>query len=139
MSKVLSLRLPEETAERLRDRARETTQSAAALAQRLVEEGLRMDAHPGIVFRGGPTGRRAALPRGPDVWEVVTTARSVEERGNRAVPAVAAVLGLPEREVRAALAYYGAHRDEVDERITANEHEQDRLRASWEAQQRLLA
>ena len=29
--------------------------SAAAL---LVEEGLRMDAHPGVVFQEGPTGRR---------------------------------------------------------------------------------
>ena len=38
-----------------------------------VDEGTRMDEHPGIVFRGGPTGPRAALAGGPDVWERMTT------------------------------------------------------------------
>lgn len=32
--------------------------------------------HPGIVFRPGPTGRRAGLAGGPDVWEVVRAVRS---------------------------------------------------------------
>jgi hypothetical protein len=30
-------------------------------AERLIDEGLRMEDHPGIVFRDGPAGRRAAL------------------------------------------------------------------------------
>ena len=30
-----------------------------------------MDDHPGIVFRDGPTGRRAGLAAGPAVWEVI--------------------------------------------------------------------
>jgi hypothetical protein len=33
-----------------------------------------MMAHPGIVFKDGPSGRRAALAFGPDVWEDVIDA-----------------------------------------------------------------
>jgi hypothetical protein len=47
--------------------------SAAAL---LVEEGLRMDAHPGVLFREGPAGQRAVLSGGPDVWEVIRAIKS---------------------------------------------------------------
>ncbi len=32
-----------------------------------------MEEHPGIAFRDGPVGRRAALAGGPDVWEVIET------------------------------------------------------------------
>jgi len=32
--------------------------------------------HPGVLFRTGPTGRRAGLAAGPDVWEVVRAVRS---------------------------------------------------------------
>lgn len=53
-----------------------------------------MEAHPGIVFRDGPSGRRAGLAAGPDVWEVVGLLRglsgSVEER-------VTAAAGQPQR------------------------------------------
>ena len=46
------------------------------LAQRYVEEGLRMDEHPLIRFAEGPAGRRARLlGTGKDVWEVVATVR----------------------------------------------------------------
>ena len=39
--------------------------------RRYAEEGARRDEHPLITFRDGPTGRRAGLVGGPDVWEVV--------------------------------------------------------------------
>jgi hypothetical protein len=45
-------------------------QTLSRLAERYVDEGRRMDEYPGIAFRGGPTGRRAALAGGPDIWEV---------------------------------------------------------------------
>jgi hypothetical protein len=34
----------------------------SAAANRLVAEALRMAEHPAIIFRSGPTGRRAAWP-----------------------------------------------------------------------------
>src|SRR5882724_4503246 len=50
--------------------------SMSSAANRLVDEGLRMAEHPGVVFREGPTGRRAGLVGGPDVWEVVRAVKS---------------------------------------------------------------
>ena len=50
--------------------------SLSAAANLLVDEALRMSEHPGVVFRDGPTGRRAALAGGPDVWEVVRAVKS---------------------------------------------------------------
>ena len=55
--------------------------SLSSAANRLVDEAMRMAEHPGVTFRSGPTGRRAALAGGPDVWEViraVTSARTTE-------------------------------------------------------------
>ena len=37
---------------------------------------MRMTEHPGVVFREGPTGRRAGLVGGADVWEVVRAVKS---------------------------------------------------------------
>src|SRR5580693_4937473 len=50
--------------------------SLSAAANRLVDEALRTSEHPGIVFRPGPTGRRAGLAGGPDVWEIVRAIKS---------------------------------------------------------------
>src|SRR5271169_2559604 len=50
--------------------------SLSSAANRLVDEALRTSEHPGIIFRAGPAGRRAALAGGPDVWEVVRAIRS---------------------------------------------------------------
>src|SRR5260370_13847994 len=50
--------------------------SLSSAANRLVDEALRMAEHPGVIFRPGPTGRRAALAGGPDVWEVIRAIKS---------------------------------------------------------------
>src|ERR1017187_7900035 len=50
--------------------------SLSSAANRLVDEALRTNEHPGIVFRPGPSGRRAALAGGPDVWEIVRAVKS---------------------------------------------------------------
>ena len=51
--------------------ARHPGVSISSVAVRLVDEGLRMHEHPGVMFREGPSGRRACLVGGPDVWEVI--------------------------------------------------------------------
>ncbi len=33
--------------------------------------------HPGVIFKDGPSGRRAALAYGPDIWEVIKFLREV--------------------------------------------------------------
>lgn len=138
MSEMLSIRLQAEVATRLRARAAETSEPVSRLAQRLIDEGLRMGAHPGIVFRDGPSGRRAALLRGPDVWEVVTLLRHLDSRGDAAMTEAAEQLGAHPAAIRTALAYYGEFAEEVDAEVAANERAAEKARASWDRQQRLL-
>src|SRR4030088_2937797 len=103
MTTPLSIRFSPSLLTRLRRRANAMTgASAAGLAQRLIDEGLRMADHPGVIFKDGPSGRRAALAYGPDVWEVIKFLREVDERGPGAVLAAADVLRLPEAQVRGA-------------------------------------
>jgi hypothetical protein len=115
----ISIRLPEQTVGRLADRAERSSMPSRTLAQRYVEEGLRMDEHPLIHFADGPAGRRARLLGGPDVWEVVAVAR--DNDGDLAE--TAAYLELSLGLVQAAAAYYAAYTPEVDERIERNRRE----------------
>jgi hypothetical protein len=61
-------------------------EAKARTAERLIDEGLRMEDHPGIVFRDGPAGRRAALAGGPDAWEVIETLKAPASRASRRLP-----------------------------------------------------
>ena len=70
MSVNVSVRLDDTLAERLRLRARAAGESLSDRLRRYAEEGARRDEHPLVTFRDGPTGRRAGLIGGPDVWEV---------------------------------------------------------------------
>jgi hypothetical protein len=125
--------------ERLQRRSKLAGTNKSRLAERYVDEGTRMDEHPGIVFRSGPTGRRAALANGPDIWEAVATLKDTEERGEAAIVAAAELLGLAESQVRTAVHYYGAYPDEIDERIRRNVEEADAAEAAWRREQAALA
>jgi hypothetical protein len=140
MNAPLSIRFDEQLLARLRRRALTSPgATVSGLAQRLVEEGLRMGEHPGIVFKDGPSGRRAALAFGPDVWEVVKVLGEIDERGPAAIDAAAEVLTLPESKVRAAMHYYAAYTDEIDAEVTQADEESAAAEAGWLAEQRLLA
>jgi hypothetical protein len=140
MTAPLSIRFDERLLARLRRRAQASPGATpSGLAQRLVDEGLRMAEHPGIVFKDGPSGRRAALAVGPDVWEVVKFLREVDERGPQAISAAAEVLELTEARVRTALHYYSAYPEEIDGEIVQADEESRTAEAAWEAEQRLLA
>jgi len=140
MSSPLSIRFDTELLARLRRRAQASPgATVSGLAQRLVDEGLRMAEHPGVVFKDGPSGRRAALAFGPDVWEVVKVLREIDERGPAAVAAAAEVLGLAEAKVRAAMHYYSAYPEEIDAEIAQADEESAAAEAAWQAEQRLLA
>src|SRR5437763_1483199 len=107
-----SFRLPADTLEHLDERARLLGENRTKLVERYVEEGLRRDEHPAIVFREGAAGRRPALAGTRlDVWQVVETVRN---EGNSTAGA-AEYLGIPEEQVQACVRYYAAHQDEVDE------------------------
>lgn len=126
----LSTRYPTEMLKRLVRRARREGTTRSALIQRYVAEGLSMDEHPGIVFRNGPAGRRAGLIAGPDVWEIVAVHRSFGE-----VVRTAEWLDQPAEAIEAALAYYAAHRGEIDEWIRRNEEAAEAAERVFRARQ----
>jgi len=124
-----SFRLHERTLERLERRAQESAQSLTSLAERYLDEGLRLDRHPGVVFVDGPAGRRPRLAgSGLDVWEVVETIKD----GGNSVEAAAAYLDIQVSRVNVAIRYYADHREEIDawtervHRVADQEAETDR-------------
>ncbi len=131
---TISLRLAESTVQRLGARAQRVQVPPRTLAQRYVEEGLRMDEHPLVRFVDGPAGRRARLVTGPDIWEAIATVR--DNAGD--VAEAASYLKLPLGVMQAAVTYYGAFRDEIDEWIESNERETAEAHAAWLAGQTAL-
>src|SRR4051795_11519263 len=118
MGQPVSIRLAQGTLDRLDARAAHAQVPPRTLAQRYVEEGLRMDEHPLVRFVDGPAGRRARLiGSAKDVWEVIATVR--DNDGDLA--ATAEYLHIPLGLVQAAVTYYGAYRDDVDQLIGDNE------------------
>ncbi len=130
--------MSERTLDRLDLGARRRGEAKARTAERLIDEGLRMEDHPGIVFRDGPSGRRAALAAGPDVWEVIETLNGTGASGEQAIAAAAEWANLTPVSVRAAVRYYADYRDEIDGRILLNRQEAERQRAAWERAQAAL-
>ena len=106
----LAFRVQPSTLEHLRRRAREAGQPQTALAERYIEEGLRMDEHPLIYFRDGAAGRRPALlGTRLDVADVIETIR----QNDNSVEQTAAYLELPVDWVEACLRYYADYREEI--------------------------
>lgn len=138
-TQTFSARWGADVMDRLTRRSEIAGTNKSRLAERYVDEGTRMDEHPGIVFRGGPTGRRAALAGGPDVWELVMTLRSGTARGEEAISAIARQLDLTDSQVRTAVRYYSAFSDEVDRRIALSTLDADEAEAAWRREQAALA
>lgn len=138
-SRQFSARLDAAVVERLERRGERSGTNRSRLAERYIDEGMRMEDHPGIVFRDGPTGRRAALSGGPDVWEVMSTIRASGLSGDAAVQAAAEWGSLMVGQVRTAVSYYSEYPDEIDERIRRNVEEADAAEAAWRREQSALA
>jgi hypothetical protein len=90
---------------------------SAPLSTRFNDEGLRIAEHPGIIFKDGPTGRRAAS----------------------AIEAAAEALCLPAARVQAALAFYSNHREEIEEEVADALDASRTAEAAWPSRLRLLA
>lgn len=138
MRKTTSLRLPEDLRDRLTTTAEQQDTTLTALVERYAREGLAIDAHPGIVFRSGPSGRRAALAGGPDVWEIVAALRTTSGHEQDRLTTVADQLGMHPRQVAIALGYAADHPDEIEDRIVANQTALADAEQAHRARQRLL-
>lgn len=134
-----SYRLDSGLKERLGHQAAAEGTTVTALVVRLLEQGLAAIDHPGIVYRPGPSGWRAALAGGPDVDEVVRAVRSAGVAGDRAVASAAGSLGVDPRLVRIAIDYAAEHLEEIEARLRANEEASERARQLAEARSSVLS
>ena len=134
-SRRISIGLEGDSLERLDEHSRETGESRSAAAVRLIEEGLRMARHPGIVFRDGATGRRPALADGPQVWALARIFRErpldSDDAIERAAADTAERMELPPHAVLAAIRYYLEYRDEIDDWMRRLDEEADQAKAAW--------
>jgi hypothetical protein len=118
--------------------------SLSSAANRLVDEALRMTEHPGIIFRSGPTGRRAALAAGPDIWEVIRAIRSAHAaeptlNSDDLVSLVSDNTGIALRLLTTAVRYWAAYPGEVDAEIAAADAAEEAAEQAWLRERQLLA
>jgi hypothetical protein len=139
VARPTSFRLPEDLLERLDEEASSSGTSSTTLVASLLDEGLKTRRFPGIVYRDGPTGRRAALVGGPDVWEVIRALKQTPGKDERRVKTLADDLGLSPARIRLAIDFYGAHPGEVDDRIAADDLAAEQLRERVDRRERLLS
>ncbi|MGL5816080.1 MAG: hypothetical protein ACRCYR_00845 [Phycicoccus sp.] len=140
MAAPLSIRFDDTVLTRLKQRAASVPGATpSGLAQRLVDEGLRMTDHPRVMFRDGPAGRRAGLIGGPDVWELVTFLEEVDERDAAAVSAAAETFAVPTESIEAGIAYYAAFTQEIDGWIARAREASDTAEDAWRRRQSLLS
>jgi hypothetical protein len=122
MSINVSVRLDDALAQRLRLRARAAGETLSDRLRRYADEGTRRDEHPLITFRDGPTGRRAALIGGPDVWEVAMWLDDIKGEPDP-IASLSDDLGIKRALVEAANRYRHAYPDEVHARIELHRYE----------------
>ncbi len=133
--KQFNARFSPRTIARLRRRSSVARLAAGALAERYVEEGLRMDEHPLISFRDGAAGRRPALiGTRLDVWQVIETVR----QNDNSPSAAAEYLRLPVSHVDACVAYYVDYQGEVDEWIEREQAAAEEAEISWRKRQEIF-
>ena len=108
------------------------------MAERLIDEGLRMEAHPMVVFRDGPSGRRPVLVGGPEVADVIGAIVGGDVAAGERRSRAAELLGTSEALVDAALAYYADYTDEVDGLIAERVRMADEAESLWRRQRQLL-
>jgi uncharacterized protein (DUF433 family) len=117
-SMVISMRLPMESAKRLRRLANRYGWTPSDASARLVEEGLRRSEFAFIDFRDTPAGRQACIQASSlAVWEVMQIVRSY--KGDEA--ATAKHLGWSQVKVQAAVHYAEVYAKEINDAIADNQ------------------
>ena len=139
MPRPTSFRLPEELLERLDNEAISAGSSATTLVTTILDEGLKTRRFPGIVYRDGPTGRRAAIVGGPDVWEIIRALKQTPGKDERRVRTLSDELALSTTQIRLAIDFYGVNPAEVDDRIAADDLAAEQLRERIDHRERLLS
>lgn len=114
-----SIRIQEKTYKEIEQIVRESGKEFSAVTNKLLEEAVRMQRCPGIIFSEGTVGRRARIAgTGIEVWEVIGTYKSVGKDFNRLQKTYH---WLTEQQIRSALGYYKAYSQEIDRLLKQNE------------------
>lgn len=126
MSQTISLRLSDELISRLDRFARMLgngmTRTRASVL--LLDEALREEEFSGIEFRNTFVGRQPFVKgTGMAVWEFIMVARGFDMDAER----TAAYLQCPAENVKVALNYYNAYREEIDQALADNDIGEERL------------
>jgi hypothetical protein len=92
----------------------------------------------------GPTGRRAGLAGGPDVWEVIRAIKSAHAaepglNSDDLINLVSDNTGIALRLVNTAVRYWAAYPSEVDAEIAAADAAEEAAEQSWLRERQLLA
>ena len=114
-----SIRIQEKTYKEIERIAAESGKEFSSVVNELLDESVRMQRCPGIVFIEGAAGRRARIAgTGIEVWELIATYRSVDEDANRLHQAYH---WLSEQQIGAAMCYYKAYPEDIERVIKQNE------------------
>jgi hypothetical protein len=118
--------------------------SLSSAANLLVDEGLRMGDHLGIVFRPGPTGRRAGLAAGPDVWEIVRALKLAKEAepefsSDELLELIASQTDVHVELLKRAVRYWASYWEEIDAEVAAADAAEEAAEEAWRRGQQLLA
>ena len=124
MSQPVTVRLPEIYWEELRQIARRERRSVSEVGARLIHEGLHQARFPYIEFRSFNGERHACIKGGPQVWQILMVARDSDMDIQR----VAQQLDLTAEQVQAAVHYYEAYPEAIDQALAENDAGFDRLK-----------
>jgi uncharacterized protein (DUF433 family) len=114
-----SIRIQERTLKEIDQIARDSGREFSAVANELLEEAIKIQRCPGIIFTEGTSGRKARIAgTGIEVWEVISTYKGVNKDFDRLSKAYH---WLTEQQLRSALGYYRVYPEEIDRLIKQNE------------------
>lgn len=132
-SASITVRMPAGRRAAIEAIARRQRRDLSSVINEMLEEALRMRRIPGIVFTDDSLGGRAARVEGTglEVWEIIGGYLNLDGSWERLREAFD---WLADQQLRAALAYYEAFPDEIDEAVAENASwTPERLRAEFPA------
>lgn len=134
-----SFRLPPGLLDRLDAEAAAGGLTTTALVACVLAEGLKTRRFPGVIYRDGPTGRRAALAGGPDIWEIVRAIKSAHGSSEQRIRAVARERAIAAAKVRLAVEFYASYPDEIDARLADDDRAAEQAHELIERREQLFA
>jgi hypothetical protein len=139
MAKSTSFRISDAARSRLSSRAAHEGVTATALLDQLIVEGIDQLDYPGVIFRGPPHDRRAALAAGPDVWEIIARLQELAGTEEQRITLLSEESDVHPRLIRIALDYAADHANEISERIGRNRAMAKRSHQTAQQRRALLA